>query len=32
LIDQGSSLYTYQNHLLWTAPRRVVYVEDSLFA
>jgi transposase InsO family protein len=29
LIDQGSSLYTYQDHLLWTATSRVVYVEDS---
>jgi hypothetical protein len=31
-IDQGSSLYTCQDHLLWTATSRVVYVEDSLFA
>jgi hypothetical protein len=30
--DQGSSLYTYQDHLLWTITSRVVYVEDSLFA
>jgi hypothetical protein len=31
-IDQGSSLYTCQDHLLWTVTSRVVYVEDSLFA
>jgi hypothetical protein len=30
-IDQGSSLYTYEDHLLWTATSSVVYVEDSLF-
>jgi hypothetical protein len=30
LIDQGSTLYTYQDHLLWTVTSRVVYVEDSL--
>jgi hypothetical protein len=28
--DQDSSLYTCQDHLLWTATSRVVYVEDSL--
>jgi hypothetical protein len=28
--DQGSSLYTCEDHLLWTAASRVVYVEDSL--
>jgi transposase InsO family protein len=28
-IDLGSSLYTCQDHLLWTATRRVVYVKDS---
>jgi hypothetical protein len=27
--DQGSSLYTYQDHLLWTATSGIVYVEDS---
>jgi hypothetical protein len=32
LIDQGSSLYTCQDHLLWTATSRVVHVEDSLSA
>jgi hypothetical protein len=32
LIDQGSLIYTCQDHLLWTATSRVVYVEDSLFA
>jgi hypothetical protein len=31
-IDQGSSLYTRQDHLLWTATSKVVYVDDSLFA
>jgi hypothetical protein len=31
-IDQGSSLYTCQGHLLWTATSRVVHVEDSLSA
>jgi hypothetical protein len=30
LTDQGSSLYTYQNHLLCTATSRVVYVEESM--
>jgi hypothetical protein len=30
--DQGGSLYTCQDHLLWTATSRVVYVEDSLIA
>jgi hypothetical protein len=29
-IDQGGSLYTCQEHLLWTATSRAVYVEDSL--
>jgi transposase InsO family protein len=29
-IDQGSSLYTYQDGLLRTAASRVVYVDDSL--
>jgi predicted glycosyl hydrolase (DUF1957 family) len=28
--DQGGSLYTYQDHLLWAATSRAVYVEDSL--
>jgi hypothetical protein len=28
--NQGSTLYTYQDHLLWTATSGVVYVEDSL--
>jgi hypothetical protein len=32
LTDQGSSLYTYQGHLLRTATSRVVYVKDSIFA
>jgi hypothetical protein len=31
-IDQGSSLYTCQDHLLWTTTSRALYVEDSLFA
>jgi hypothetical protein len=30
--DQGGSLYTYQDHLLWTATSIVVYVEDSMSA
>jgi hypothetical protein len=30
--DQGSSLYTYQYYLLWTATSRVVYVKDSVSA
>jgi hypothetical protein len=30
--DQGSSLYTCQDHLLWTATSGVVYVKDSLSA
>jgi hypothetical protein len=30
--DQCSSLYTCQDHLLWTATSWVVYVEDSLSA
>jgi hypothetical protein len=30
--DQGGSLYTFQDHLLWTATSRVVYIEDSLSA
>jgi hypothetical protein len=30
--DQGSSLYTCQDHLLQTVTSKVVYVEDSLFA
>jgi hypothetical protein len=30
--DQGSSLYTYQDYLLWTATSRVVYVKDSVSA
>jgi hypothetical protein len=30
--DQGSSLYTCQDHLLWTAAGRVVYVKDSVYA
>jgi hypothetical protein len=30
LTDQGSSLYTYQDHLLWTVTSRVVYVKDRL--
>jgi hypothetical protein len=29
---QGGSLYTCQDHLLWTASSRVVYVKDSLSA
>jgi hypothetical protein len=29
---QGGSLYTCQDHLLWTATSRVVYVETSLSA
>jgi hypothetical protein len=32
LTDQGSSLYTYQDHLLWNATSRVVYVKDSMSA
>jgi hypothetical protein len=32
LTNQGSSFYTCQDHLLWTATSRVVYVEDSLSA
>jgi hypothetical protein len=28
--DQGSTLHTCQDHLLWTTTSRVVYVEDSL--
>jgi hypothetical protein len=32
LTDQGSSLYTCQNHLLQTATSRVVYVKDSMSA
>jgi hypothetical protein len=28
--DQSGSLYTYQDHLLWTATSRAVYVKDSL--
>jgi hypothetical protein len=32
LTDQGSSLYTCQDHLLWTAASTVVYVKDSLSA
>jgi hypothetical protein len=32
LTDQGESLDTGQDHLLWTATSRVVYVEDSLSA
>jgi hypothetical protein len=32
LTDQGSSLYTCQDHLLWTTTSRVVYVEDSVSA
>jgi hypothetical protein len=28
--DQGGSLYTCQDHLLWTTTSRVVYVKDSL--
>jgi hypothetical protein len=31
-MDQGTSLYTCQDHLLWTATSRVVYVEDSVSA
>jgi hypothetical protein len=30
--NQGSSLYTCQDHLLWTIAGRVVYVDDSWFA
>jgi hypothetical protein len=30
--DQGGSLYTYQDHLLWAATSRVVYIEDSMSA
>jgi hypothetical protein len=30
--DQGSSLYTCQDHLLQTATSRVVYAKDSLSA
>jgi hypothetical protein len=30
--EQGGSLYTGQDHLLWTSTSKVVYVEDSLFA
>jgi hypothetical protein len=30
LTHQGSSFYTCQDHLLWAATSRVVYVEDSL--
>jgi hypothetical protein len=29
-IDQGSTLYTCQDHLLLTATSRVIYVKDSL--
>jgi hypothetical protein len=32
LTDQDSSLYTCQDHLLWTATGGVVYIEDSLSA
>jgi hypothetical protein len=32
LTDQGSSLYTCQDHLLRTIASIVVYVEDSLSA
>jgi hypothetical protein len=30
--DQGGSLYTCEDHLLWTATGRVVHVKDSLSA
>jgi hypothetical protein len=30
LTDQGSALYTCQDHLLRAATSRIVYVEDSL--
>jgi hypothetical protein len=30
--DQGGSLYTCQEHLVWTTTSRVVYVRDSLSA
>jgi hypothetical protein len=30
--DQGGSLYTGQDHLLWTTTSRVVYAEGSLSA
>jgi hypothetical protein len=30
--NQGSSLYTCQDHLLWTVTSGVVYVEHSLSA
>jgi hypothetical protein len=32
LTEQGSSLYTCQDHLLWTATSGVVYIEDRLSA
>jgi hypothetical protein len=30
--DQGGSLYTCQDHLLWTVTSRVVFVKNSLSA
>jgi hypothetical protein len=30
--DQGGSLYTSQDHLLWTVTSRVIYVKDCLSA
>jgi hypothetical protein len=30
--DQGGSLYTCQDHLLWATASRVLYVEHSLSA
>jgi hypothetical protein len=30
--DEGGSLYTYQDHLLWTVTSRIVYVKVSLSA
>jgi hypothetical protein len=30
--DQGGSLYTCQDHLLWAATSRAIYIEDSMSA
>jgi hypothetical protein len=30
--DQGGSIYTCQDHLVWATTSRAVYVEDSLSA